>query len=89
MQPLIINTDRGFYCPAGDFYIDPWQPVERAIVTHAHADHARPGSRAYLVAQAGERVFRTRLGQQALIETLEYGEVVSINCVQISFHPAG
>ncbi|MEM9227647.1 MAG: DNA ligase-associated DEXH box helicase, partial [Verrucomicrobiota bacterium] len=40
---LIQQTPQGLYCPAGDFYIDPWRPVERAVVTHAHSDHARPG----------------------------------------------
>lgn len=67
-------TDAGLYCPAGDFYIDPWQPVARAVITHAHSDHARPGSAAYLATREGERVLRTRLGVEAHIETLTYGE---------------
>src|SRR6516165_4867639 len=45
---LIIATDRGLYCPAGDFHIDPWRPVSRAIITHAHSDHARFGSDIYV-----------------------------------------
>lgn len=86
---LLQLTDSGLYCPAGDFTIDPWRPVARAIVTHAHSDHARPGSGAYLAARDSERVLRTRLGPDARIETAPYGLVVSVNGVDVSFHPAG
>jgi putative mRNA 3-end processing factor len=88
-KPVLQLTDSGFYCPAGDFYVDPWRPVERAIVTHAHSDHARRGSRAYLAAQPGERVLRTRLGSDARIETLPFGESIQIGEARMSFHPAG
>jgi putative mRNA 3-end processing factor len=86
---LLELTPSGFYCGQGDFHIDPWQPVERALVTHAHADHFRRGCKSYLVAEAGETVFRTRLGDDALIETRHYGEITDINGVKVSFHPAG
>jgi putative mRNA 3-end processing factor len=86
---LLELTDRGLYCPAGDFYVDPWQPVDRAVITHAHADHARPGSRHYLAAQPSARVLRTRLGAGATLETLAYGEPLRHNGVQVSLHPAG
>ncbi len=86
---LLQVTERGLYCAAGDFFIDPWQPVERALITHAHGDHARWGSRRYLAARSGERVLRTRLGPAADITTLPYGESQLINGVQVSFHPAG
>lgn len=86
---LIRLTDRGFYCAAGDFYIDPWQPVGRAVVTHAHSDHARHGSASYLTTAEGERVLRARMGPEASIQTLTYGEVLQINGVDISLHPAG
>jgi putative mRNA 3-end processing factor len=86
---LIELTERGFHCAAGDFYIDPWQPVARAVITHAHSDHARWGSRAYLTARAGEGVLRTRLGPHAAIQALEYGEAIEINGVRVSLHPAG
>lgn len=76
------------YCPAGGFHIDPWRPVERAVITHAHGDHARAGSRRYLAAQPGERVLRARLGDIAL-DTLPYGETVVHDGVTLSFHPAG
>lgn len=86
---LIAPTTRGLYCAAGGFYIDPWQPVDRAVVTHAHGDHARPGSAAYLSALCGLPVLRTRLGDEARIEGLEYGEVRVMNGVKVSLHPAG
>jgi putative mRNA 3-end processing factor len=87
--PLITQNDRGLYCAVGDFYIDPWRPVERAVITHAHADHARPGHGSYLCATAAAGVMRTRIGQHATIETLRYTESTTINGVRISLHPAG
>jgi putative mRNA 3-end processing factor len=86
---LIELNDNGLYCAAGDFYVDPWRPAARAIVTHAHADHARRGSRAYLAAAEGERVLRTRLGEDASIQTVPYGEPIFVNGVRLSLHPAG
>ena len=86
---LVAPTSRGLYCAAGDFYIDPWQPVERAVITHAHGDHARPGSAAYLAAKRGLPVLQTRLGPEARIEGLAYGEVRDMGGVRISLHPAG
>lgn len=88
-QPLLTITPQGFYCPVGDFYVDPWQPVPRAVVTHAHSDHCVWGCASYLVAQAGETVFRVRLGADAAIQTLPYGQSTTINGVRVSFHPAG
>jgi putative mRNA 3-end processing factor len=86
---LITLTANGLFCARGDFYIDPWKPVERAVITHAHADHAYRGSRNYLVPAEGERLFRIRLGDESQIETQRYGETSSINGVKVSFHPAG
>jgi putative mRNA 3-end processing factor len=86
---LLRTTDHGLYCEVGGFHVDPWLPVDRAVITHAHGDHARWGSRSYLAARAGERVLRTRLGPDAHISTLEFGEPVDINGVRVSFHPAG
>lgn len=86
---LLTLTDDGLYCPPGDFFIDPWRPVSRAVITHAHADHARRGSQRYLATRAGERVLRTRLGADAVIDSAEYGDVVSHNGVRVSLHPAG
>lgn len=86
---LIQLTDRGLYCAAGDFFIDPWQPVDRAVVTHAHSDHARRGSRHYLTTRAGESVLRLRLGEEATIQAVGYGDPVALNGVRVSLHPAG
>ncbi len=86
---LLTLTDRGLYCEAGDFHIDPWLPVDRAVITHAHGDHARWGSRHYLAAREGERVMRTRLGASASIDVVDFGAPVSLNGVRVSLHPAG
>lgn len=87
--PLLHLTDRGLYCAAGDFFIDPWQPVPRALITHGHGDHARRGSEQYLAAAPGLGILQTRLGADANIQTLPFGEPVTLNGVQVSFHPAG
>lgn len=88
-ESLIVNTDRGLYCPLGDFYIDPWKAVDRALITHAHSDHARSGSKNYLTAGSGLNVLRSRLGAKSKIETVEYGQNVTIGGVNVSFHSAG
>jgi putative mRNA 3-end processing factor len=85
---LIVSTDRGLYCAAGDFHIDPWRPVARAIITHAHSDHARFGSEVYVCHRDTAPILRKRLGDVA-IETAAYGEVLTRNGVGLSFHPAG
>ncbi len=86
---LLQSTERGLYCPAGDFYVDPWKPVDFAVITHAHSDHARWGSKHYLVSQAGEAVFRERLGAQLSVQSVPFGESIVRNGVKISLHPAG
>ncbi len=85
---LLVERPEGLYCPPGDFYIDPWRPVARAIITHAHADHARVGHGAYLAAAAGEGVLRARLGTISL-QTAAYGERIDHFGVRVSLHPAG
>jgi putative mRNA 3-end processing factor len=87
--PLLELAPDGLYCPLGDFYVDPWGAVDRAVVTHAHSDHARPGSRAYLTASQGEALLRSRLGPEAIIQPLDYGEAVTLGDTQVSLHPAG
>lgn len=59
---MIEFTDRGLYCPAGGFHIDPWKPVERAVITHAHSDHARAGSSSYLCHRLTVPLLKLRLG---------------------------
>ncbi|MFO0892932.1 MAG: ligase-associated DNA damage response exonuclease [Isosphaeraceae bacterium] len=86
---LLQPTDVGLYCPAGDFHVDPWRPVDRAIVTHAHADHACFGCRRYLTSADGLTVLRARVGQDADIRTLSPGETLNMNGVRVSLHPAG
>ncbi len=88
MADLVVHTPAGLYCPPGDFHIDPWRSVARAVITHAHADHARRGHGAYLAAAAGAGVLRQRLGAITL-QALAYGEPVLINGVRVSLHPAG
>ena len=85
---LVVASPEGLYCPAGDFWIDPWRPVPRAIVTHAHADHARRGHGAYLATAVSAGVLRARLGSVGL-QGLAYGETVSVGGVRVSLHPAG
>jgi putative mRNA 3-end processing factor len=85
---IVVVRPEGLYCPQGGFYIDPWRPVARAVITHAHGDHARPGHAHYLAAQASERVLKARLGDIAL-QTLPYGERIAQNDVTLSLHPAG
>jgi putative mRNA 3-end processing factor len=86
---LLTLTDRGLYCEPGDFYVDPWEPVDRAIITHAHGDHATRGSRAYLTSSPGVRVLRARLEPGAQIRGIPYKERITLNHVTVSLHPAG
>lgn len=87
-EPLLTFTKRGIYCPSGDFFIDPWRPVARALVTHGHSDHARPGHGAYLCTDAAAPVIRHRLGD-IRIDTVRYAERLDMGGVSVSFHPAG
>ncbi len=86
---VIEVTKRGLFCPRGNFYIDPWHPVDFAVVTHAHADHARWGCQRYLCADSGRGVLQERMGKEAQIDTLPFGERVNIGDVSVSLHPAG
>ena len=86
---MLFETASGLFCPAGNFHIDPWNPVERAVITHAHGDHARAGHASYLCAEPGAPLLRRRFGAEARIETLRYGERVRMGSVELSFHPAG
>ncbi len=86
---LLEFNENGIYCPKGDFYIDPWKPVEKAIITHGHADHARWGNQHYLAHHHSEPVMRIRLGQDISLETLDYNETIYMDGVKVSLHPAG
>ncbi|MEL6519954.1 MAG: ligase-associated DNA damage response exonuclease [Pseudomonadota bacterium] len=85
---VLTFTERGIYCAAGDFYIDPWRPVDRALITHGHSDHARWGHKSYLSSDGTAPVVRHRLGDITL-ETMPYGQEQQIGDAMVSFHPAG
>ena len=86
---LIVARPEGLYCTAGDFYIDPWKPVDRAVITHAHSDHARTGHGHYLAHTHSEGTLRIRLGANINLQTLAYGEAITHHGVKLSLHPAG
>jgi len=86
---LLTTDENGLYCRAGGFHIDPWGPVERAVITHAHSDHAREGARAYLTTRPGEAPLRARLGDAVSIQSVDYGEPLDLAGVRVSLHPAG
>ena len=86
---LITFTDKGLYCPKGDFYIDPWKPVRRAVITHAHSDHARYGSTYYFAHTDSYYLLKARLGEHINIQTIGYGQKISLADVQITLYPAG
>lgn len=86
---LVQFTKKGIYCPQGKFYIDPWYPVDYAIVSHGHADHARKGMKHYLCQSDSEAILKQRIGYDIKIESLPYNSEISINGVTVSFHPAG
>lgn len=85
---LVVLRPEGLYCPAGDFHIDPWRPVPRAVITHGHGDHARAGMGAYHTTAAGLPILRWRLGEQAYA-VHDYGERFRLGAAEVSLHPAG
>ncbi|MFN2458167.1 MAG: ligase-associated DNA damage response exonuclease [Chitinophagaceae bacterium] len=87
-MPLIEFSECGLYCRPGDFYIDPWKPVEKAIITHAHSDHARWGSKFYLCHHLTKPLLQLRLGTNNF-QSIGWGETIYINGVRITLHPAG
>jgi putative mRNA 3-end processing factor len=88
-HPLVVVREKGLYCPRGDFFIDPWGGVEHAVITHAHSDHARWGSRQYYAVQESRGLLGRRLGASAVIDYHAYGESFRLGEVLVSFHPAG
>jgi putative mRNA 3-end processing factor len=86
---LLQLSPAGLYCAAGDFHIDPWRPVPRAVITHAHSDHARSGSARYFAHRDSLPLLYWRLGEDSSIEGLGYGEEVAFGPVRVSLHPAG
>ena len=82
MARLLTFTDKGIYCKAGNFYIDPWSGVDYAVITHAHSDHARWGSKHYLAHTDSEPILRLRLGADISLQTMGYNETLYINGVK-------
>jgi putative mRNA 3-end processing factor len=85
---LIDFTDKGLYCSQGAFYIDPWKPVDKAVITHAHSDHARWGSNYYLCHTYTKPILQLRLGNNNY-QSVEWNEPIFMNGVKVSLHPAG
>ena len=86
---LIEFSSKGLYCPPGKFYIDPFKAVDRALITHAHGDHSRSGMKHYLAHKDSIPIMKLRLGEGINSQGVEYGEVLNVNGVKVSFHPAG
>ena len=83
-------TPAGLYCSAGDFMIDPIQPATRALITHGHADHARPGNQSVLATSGTLAIMQSRFGENAgKGQAVGYGETTDINGVSVTFLPAG
>lgn len=86
---LLQFRKNGIYCEQAGVYIDPWYPVDKAIITHAHSDHARWGNKYYLAHDDSKRILQYRLGKDIIIETLPFHKKIDVNGVAISLHPAG
>ncbi|QTV05519.1 ligase-associated DNA damage response exonuclease [Faecalibacter bovis] len=86
---LLKFTNKGIYCIPGKFYIDPWRPVDLAVITHGHADHARSGMKKYLCHHFTKPILHSRIGKDITCQSISYGEVLNINGVKVSMHPAG
>lgn len=89
-NPSFIKfTSKGIYCVPGKFYLDPWKPVDLAVISHGHGDHARWGMKKYLCHHFTKPILKHRIGQDINIQSVDYGEILNINGVKLSFHPAG
>lgn len=86
---MLTETAQGLYCPDGDFHVDPWAPVARALITHAHGDHARFGSTSYLCTDQTAPLLRRRFGPEPVIESVPYRRQLMLGSTRVSFHPAG
>jgi putative mRNA 3-end processing factor len=86
---LVTVLKEGLYCEPGNFFIDPWRPVDVALITHAHSDHARSGSKKYIATQISEGILRKRLGTNVNLQGISYGEKLKLGETWVSFHPAG
>ncbi len=87
-KPLLEFTDKGIYCPPADVYLDPWRPVDKAIISHGHADHSRWGHKRYITHERNVPIIKHRLGDIS-VSGRPWGEPFSIRGVRFSLHPAG
>jgi len=87
-KPLLEFTDKGIYCSPAKVYLDPWKPVDKAIISHGHADHSRWGHKHYITNHRNVPIISHRLGE-INVTGKEWGETFSINNVNFSLHPAG
>ena len=90
-EELLTPTPAGLCCPPGSFHVDPVRPVARALITHAHSDHARPGHGAVLATAETLDLMRLRYGDNfaVSVQPIRYGEPVRLDRVTVSLHPAG
>lgn len=87
-KPLLAFTNKGIYCSAAKVYLDPWKPVDKAIITHGHADHSRYGHKSYITHHRNVPIISHRLGD-INVSGVEWGETFTISNVKFSLHPAG
>src|SRR4051794_35438214 len=90
-EELLMSRPSGLCCPIANFHIDPARPVDRALITHGHSDHARPGHRAVLATQDTLALMRLRYGEgfATTTQAVNYGDTISIDGVSVTFYPAG
>lgn len=86
---LVIPTDRGLWCEAGGFHVDPWRPVDLAVVTHAHADHATPGCGRYIASANTVALMRSRMPGEIAAAGVGFNEPVRLGRTTVTLHPAG
>ena len=86
--PLLAFNDKGIYCAQADVYLDPWRPVDKAIISHGHADHSRWGHKKYITQHSNIPIIKHRLGD-INVNGKDWSETFTINNVKFSFHPAG
>lgn len=90
-EDVLLPTAAGLYCPLGDFHIDPTRRVDRALITHGHADHARAGHGSVLATGETLRIMEARYGKNfaGATQTVTLGETIRISEAEVAFHPAG
>lgn len=89
MTELLVPDAGGLYCRAGEFWIDPLRPVPRALITHAHADHARAGAGEYFAARDGLPVLAHRVGESSDFIAVDYGQPIELGETRVTLFPAG